>query len=103
MTKLIATIDLVRGIASEGSEPVDIPSVTRYQENKIKAGGFISNPEKFDELINSASELHITQLSTEVHSRKQFPHFEHAFKLVKRGAIKRENGFEYQNQIWKRI
>ena len=98
MTKLIATIDLLRGIAE-----VDLPSVSVYQESKIKSGGFISDPDRFDELIDQANELYITQLCSDLDCKKFFPHFENDFRLTKRGSIKRENGLEYQHQVWRRL
>lgn len=99
MIKLIATIDLVRGIAND----IDLPSVVAYKENKIKSGGFISDPDRFDELINEASELYITQLCSDFECKDFFPQFETKFRLMKRGNIKKENGVEYQHQIWKRL
>lgn len=98
MIKLIATIDLLRGIAQ-----VDLPSVAEYQEKKIKNGGLISDPDRFDELIEQADELYITQLCSDLDCKKFFPHFENDFRLAKKSPIKRENGLEYQHQLWRRL
>ena len=55
----------------------------------------------FDSVLDKADELHITQVNGSFGCTKFFPAFEEKFVLVKRSAIKKENGTEYQYQVWK--
>lgn len=55
----------------------------------------------FNSLIEQADELWITQVNGDFGCTKFFPRFEDSFYLWKRKPIKRENGIDFQYQIWK--
>ena len=96
MIKLIAAIDLLRGIATD---KLELDSISEYINNRKT---YISDVGKFSTLIKDADELCIIQVSAILDCDNFFPSFEKDFILVKKGSIKRENGIEYQPQIWKR-
>lgn len=55
----------------------------------------------FESLIDKADELYITQVNGDFNCTKFFPSFENKFVLVKRSPIQKENGTEFQYQIWR--
>lgn len=55
----------------------------------------------FEAVLPHADELWITQVNGDFGCTKFFPRFEDQFYLYKRKRIMRENGIEFQYQIWK--
>lgn len=55
----------------------------------------------FESLLDRADELYITQVNGNFHCTKFFPAFEEKFTLVRKSAIHKENGTEFQYQVWK--
>lgn len=152
MIRLIATIDLMRGIADDNGIPWNLPGNHEYYVKKVSKGrvlmgyntylahsatlhskieyvatsrseplreGFecveyiepflaentltwvLGGSALFKSAIEFADELYITQVNGDFKCTKFFPKFEDRFYLVKRSVIKKENGTEFQYQIWK--
>lgn len=55
----------------------------------------------FESLIAQADELYITQVDGDFHCDRFFPSFEKDFFLAGKSKIKRENGIDFQYQIWR--
>ena len=55
----------------------------------------------FESALPYADELYITQVNGNFHCTKFFPSFEKDYVLVKKSSIKKENGTEFQYQIWR--
>lgn len=55
----------------------------------------------FSQYLDRADELHITQINGDFNCTKHFPSFEKKFTLVAKSPIKKENGTEFQYQVWK--
>ena len=152
MIRLIAAIDLLRGIADENGIPWNLPSDHDYYIKKVSKGriligyntyvahketlhdrteyvatrrsealreGFklvhdthkflaqdtltwvLGGSHLFESTIDQADELYITQVNGDFNCTKFFPKFEDKFVLIKRSAIQKENGTEFQYQVWK--
>jgi len=122
MIKLIATIDLSRGIPRN----LNVPSINKYQ-SKIVAKGHLRaagdvlkalrHNEPIDnysaviwakngvviekELLKYVDELCITQLDGNFQSNSYLPPFENDFVMTSRERINQENGVSFQHQIWR--
>lgn len=152
MIRLIAAIDLLRGIADDNGIPWNLPSDHAYYVKNVSKGrvlmgygtyenhadtlhgrteyvatsrleplrsGFeavhnvdsfvkqkgltwaIGGSKIFESLIDKADELYITQVNGDFECTKFFPAFENKFTLVSRSKIYKENGTEFQYQIWR--
>lgn len=55
----------------------------------------------FQALIERADLLYITQVNGVFDCDEEFPSFESKFALIKRSSIQKENGTEFQYQVWK--
>jgi len=151
MIRLIAAIDLMRGVADNNGIPWDLPSDHSYYVKKVAKGRVLmgyntyemhkailhSKPEYvatshsellrdgflaihdtdtflkentltwvlggsklFESTIDVADELYITQVNGDFKCTKFFPSFENKFVLISKSVIKKENGIEFQYQIW---
>lgn len=152
MIRLIAAIDLLRGVANEQGIPWDLPSDHAYYVNKVSKGkilmgygtyinhkdtlhgrteyvatshleplrdGFervedidaffaqnsltwvLGGSQLFESLLDKADELYITQVNGDFKCTKFFPAFESKFVLTGKSKILKENGTEFQYQVWK--
>lgn len=55
----------------------------------------------FEATIDKADELYITQVCGDFNCTKFFPEFSNKFYLHSRSKIHKENGIEFQYQVWK--
>lgn len=55
----------------------------------------------FNAYLDKADELYITQVNGDFNCTKHFPSFEKKFTLIAKSCIKKENGTEFQYQVWK--
>lgn len=81
-----------------GFECVDDIDSFLEQNNEVWVLG---GSQLFESLIDKADELYITQVNGDFNCTKFFPRFENKFVLTKKSRIHKENGIEFQYQVWK--
>lgn len=126
MIRLIATIDSLRGIVEEPNDKIKA-FVDKKVGKSTRVYAHVGNSKDsqdmlerevhdfpsfrnvwitgdstaFEQFLDRATELYIIQINGMLRCDTEFPAFESKFALVGKSAIKKENGTEYQYQMWK--
>lgn len=85
----------------EGFEVLEDPK--SYLQNVTEDVWVIGGAGIFTEFLDTADELHITQLDGVFKCTKFFPEFEDTFQRVNRGENITENGITYHFETWKKL